>query len=175
MMISIEGPDMCGKSEISKALAERLNHTYYKNSGEWAADLRSSEYFKNQLLYGGTLMTDLLCQLKPPVVLDRYYASEYAYPQVFKRDTDINILRKIDEKFAAAGGVHVICRRKSYLGMRDDLHPYVDSIFLEQLDTAYEEFTLWTKCRVMTLWVDDENLERELNEIIQWLNNENVR
>jgi len=170
MMLSIEGPDMCGKSEIAKELSRRLQHTYYKNSGEWSADLRSTEYFKNLLLYGGTLMTDLLCQIRPDVVLDRYYPSEFAYSKVFKRETDISVLERIDKKFAESGGRHIICRRKSYKGLKDDLHDYVDSSLLEELDSAYEDFALRTNCPVLTLWVDDEDLEREMKDIFLWIN-----
>ncbi len=169
MMVSIEGPDMCGKSEIAKELAVRLKHSYYKNSGEWDADLRSTEYFKNLLIYGGTLMTDLLCQVKPDVVLDRYYPSEFAYSSVFGRETRVDLLKKIDDRFAAAGGRHVICRRKSYANMRDDLHKYVDSSYLEKLDTAYQSFTEWTSCPTFTLWVDDEDLVREMKDVLSWL------
>lgn len=169
VMCSIEGPDMCGKSEIARELANQLSAAYFKNSGEWGPDLRSSDYFENLLLYGGTLMTDLLCQIRPHVVLDRYYPSEFVYSSVFGRKTNMQVLEKIDRSFAAAGGKHVICRRKSYEGINDDLHSYVDSEMLRQLDVKYSDFTDWTKCPVMTLWVDDENLGREINEILAWI------
>ena len=173
MMISLEGPDMCGKSEIAKELARHLDHAYYKNSGEWSADLRSTEYFKNLLVYGGTLMTDVLCQVKPNVILDRYYPSEFAYSKVFERETRMDVLRKIDERFSIAGGRHVICRRKSYEGMQDNLHQWVDSSYLKKLDLAYSEFIAWTKCPVMTLWVDDEDLAREIKDVLSWIQYKN--
>ena len=160
---------MCGKSEIARELSAQIGAAYFKNSGEWGPDLRSSDYFENLLLYGGTLMTDVLCQVKPHVVLDRYYPSEYVYSSVMGRRTNLTVLEKIDRAFAAAGGKHIICRRKSYDGIHDDLHSYLDSRKLEQLDEKYSEFVNWTKCPVLTLWVDDENLGREISEILAWL------
>jgi thymidylate kinase len=168
MMIALDGPDMCGKTQICKELAASFGLAYYKNSGEWSTDLRSADYFKNVLTYGATIQTDLLCQVKPKVVLDRYYPSEWVYSKVFKRESNEQILEKIDEMFAGAGGRIVICRRKSYEGIRDDLHSYVDSSVLQVLDQTYAHFTDWTKCKVMTLWVDDENLERQVSEIRNW-------
>lgn len=170
MMIAMEGPDRCGKSEISKALALQLQHSYFKNSGEWDIDVRSKEYFKNILTYGAPLMTELLCQIKPSVVLDRYYPSEWVYSKVFGRSSDEKLITKIDHRFAEAGGRIILCRRKNYAGLKDDLHEHIDSNILKQLDACYEQFALWTRCPVLTLWVDDEDLERELNDITEWLN-----
>lgn len=169
MMIVLEGPDMTGKSEIAKGLALRLHHSYFKNSDEWSTDLRTPEYFKNVLKYGGPFLTSFLCQVKPNVIMDRYYPSEWVYSKAFNRLTYETILTKIDESFAAAGGKIVLCRRKNYEGIKDDLHDYIDSSFLEKLDVLYEKFTSWTRCPVLTLWVDDEDLERELNDVAEWL------
>jgi hypothetical protein len=101
--------------------------------------------------------------------MDRNYASEWVYSRYFNRDTNDEVLRKVDEKFAEAGGKIVICRRKSYNGICDDLHSYIDSHALEGLDSLYAEFERWTRCEVLTVWVDDENLERETLEIREWL------
>lgn len=170
MMIAFEGPDMTGKSEISKELARRLGYAYFKNTEEWSTDLRTPEYFKNLLEYGGTFLTSFLEQVKPNVVLDRYYPSEWVYSRIFKRETNDDVLKKIDRKFAAAGGRIVVCRRRSYEGINDDLHSYVDSSALKALDVEYEAFCDWTSCKVFTVWVDDENLNREISEIRGWLN-----
>ena len=169
MMIAMEGPDRCGKTEISKAIAKTLNHSYFKNSGEWAEKLTSESYFKNVTTYGAPLMTELLCQVRPQIILDRYYPSEWVYSRVFNRGTNDAVLTKVDQLFADAGGRIILCRRKSYTGLKDDLHEYVDEIVLRQLDEKYAEFSEWTKCPVMTLWVDDEDLDRELKDVLQWL------
>jgi len=170
MMIAFEGPDRCGKSEISSELARRLGHAYFKNTDEWSTDLRTPEYFKNLLVYGGTFLTTFLEQVKPNVIMDRYYPSEWVYSRVFGRDSNEDVLRKIDSKFSEAGGQIIICRRKSYKGIKDDLHDYVDSDMLKKLDEQYENFSKWTSCKTFVLNVDDEDLEREIRDIRSWLN-----
>jgi len=169
MMIAFEGPDRCGKSEISADLVRQLGYAYFKNADEWSTDLRTPEYFKNLLTYGGTFLTSFLCQVRPNVVLDRYYPSEWVYSRVFKRDSNEEVVRKIDTKFSMAGGCIVLCRRKSYDGIKDDLHDYIDSAVLKELDRQYEEFSSWTKCKLLTLWVDDKDLCRQTADIRSWL------
>lgn len=172
LIISFEGPDMTGKTQIAKELSRQLNVPYFKNSGEWTSHLKDDFYFKNLLIFGGTFLIDFICQTKPNVIFDRYYPSEWVYSKVFNRDTNEHIIHKIDEKFAEAGGLIVVCRRKSYEGIKDDLHDYVDSSVLKRIDKFYDDFIKWTKCKTLTVWVDDENLDREISEIKSWLNKE---
>lgn len=169
MMIILDGPDRSGKTNIGTALAQKINHTYYKNKAEWSADLRDEHFFKNVLVFGGVLFNDFICAVKPNVIIDRCYPSEWVYSRVFGRATDSSALEMIDRDYAAAGGVIILCRRRSYAGLCDDLHTYVDSKKLEQIDAAYQEFSTWTKCPVLNLWVDDEDLSREIHEILNFI------
>jgi thymidylate kinase len=169
IILSFEGPDRAGKSEIAAELSRQLGVPVFKNTGEWSTDLKDPSYFKNLLIYGGTFLIDFIHQTRPSAILDRHYPSEWVYSRFFNRETNEEVVRKIDQKFAEAGGKIIICRRKSYNGIQDDLHAYVDSKVLEGLDTLYDEFTKWTSCEVLTVWVDDENLEREISEIREWL------
>ena len=169
LLLAFEGADMTGKTQIAQELSRRLGVPYFKNTGEWGTDLKDPSYFKNLLVYGGTFLIDFIHQTRPDAILDRYYPSEWVYSRFFNRETDEEIIRKIDKKFAEAGGKFVICRRKSYSGIKDDLHSYVDSKVLEGLDKLYGEFAGWTECEVLTVWVDDEDLNREVNEIREWI------
>lgn len=169
MLLSLEGPDRAGKSEIAQELSRQLGVPYFKNTGEWSTDLKDPSYFKNLLVYGGTFLIDFIHQTRPDAILDRHYPSEWVYSRFFNRETNEEVVRKIDEKFAQSGGKIILCRRKSYLGIQDDLHAYVDCSVLEGLDRLYDEFTKWSKCPILTVWVDDENLEREVREIREWL------
>lgn len=169
VLLACEGVDMTGKTQIAAELSRQLGIPVFKNSGEWFTDLRDPSYFKNLLTYGATFLADFLCQTRASAIMDRNYASEWVYSRYFNRETDDVVLRKVDEKFAEAGGKIVICRRKSYNGICDDLHSYIDAHALEGLDSLYQEFESWTKCEVLTIWVDDENLERETLEIREWL------
>lgn len=172
IILSCEGVDMTGKTQIAQELSRQLNVPYFKNTNEWSTDLKSPSYFKNLLIYGGTFLVDFIHQTRHSVILDRHYPSEWVYSRFFNRDTDENVIRKIDEKFAEAGGKIILCRRKSYDGIQDDLHSYIDSKVLTSLDQLYDEFSKWSKCEILTVWVDDENLEREIQEIMEWLNRE---
>lgn len=171
ILLALEGPDKCAKSEISVELCRRLNAGYFKNGGEWTADLRSPDYFKKLLEYGATLLVDFFVQVKCSVILDRFYPSEWVYSRVFERDTNEEVLRLVDEKFSQCGGVIVLCRRKSYNGIVDDLHSFIDSQMLEKLDAEYENFKLWTTCKVVEIFVDDHDLDRQCNDIIKGLEN----
>ena len=174
MIIAFEGVDRCGKTEISRELSRQLGSPVFKNTGEWSTDLKDATYFKNLLVYGGTFLIDFISQVKPDVIFDRYYPSEWVYSRYFRRDTNDDILRKIDQKFSDIGGKIILCRRKSYYGIFDDMHEYLDSGALSALDKIYEDFAEWTKCEVFTLWVDDEDLGRQISEIKSWLNMEEV-
>ncbi|MBM3194159.1 MAG: hypothetical protein FJZ60_00160 [Chlamydiae bacterium] len=162
---------MTGKTQIAKELSRQMNVPYFKNSGEWSVQLKDTNYFKNLLVFGGTFLVDFIDQVRPDVILDRHYPSEWVYSKVFGRETDEEVLRKIDVKFAEAGGRIIICRRKSYKGIKDDLHDDVDSKVLEQIDSVYGDFVRWTRCQVLTLWVDDQDLAREIEEVKSWLGN----
>jgi len=169
ILLACEGVDMTGKTQIAAELSRQLGVPVFKNSGEWSTDLRDPSYFKNLLIYGATFLADFMQQTGVSVIMDRNYASEWVYSRHFNRETNEEILRKIDEKFAATGGKIIICRRKSYNGIRDDLYDYIDSDALARLDGLYESFASWTRCETLTVWVDDENLEREVKEITEWL------
>ena len=97
MLIALEGPDRCGKSEIAAALSRHVGIPVFKNSGEWFTDLRDPSYFKNLLIYGATFLTDFLQQTGASVIMDRNYASEWVYSKYFNRETDDVVLRKVDE------------------------------------------------------------------------------
>ena len=170
LILSFEGPDRSGKSEISLELSKILGIPRFKNAGEWLENIQSTSYFSNTLTYGNTMLIDFIEQVGCDVIFDRHYPSEWVYSRFFGRETNDVIMSKIDKKLSQMGAKIVICRRRSYNGIQDDLYSYIDSNALAQIDLLYEEFTKWTECDVYTLWVDDENLDREIKEIKEWLN-----
>lgn len=171
-LLVLEGPDMCGKTNIAAALRAKTGIPVFKNSGEWETDLRSPDYFKNLLRFGGTFLLDFLAQVRPDAIFDRFYPSELVYSTLFDRDTDVGLIMKMDARFAELGGMIVICRRRSYVGQQDDLHSYLDSEKLASLDRIYESFSKLTVCRTLTLWVDDEDLDRQIGEIENFMKGE---
>ena len=163
------GPDMCGKTEISKALSRVTDIPYFKASSEHDAFLSSRvskrELFLNQLRYADPRVMDLLKQTGASVIFDRGFPCEYAYSKVFNRETDTKMLKHLDEQWATLDTRIVLCCRQDYSNVVDDLDPTVKGETLQQLHDAYMDFTSWTKCKLLKLNVDDENLQREVDEV----------
>jgi hypothetical protein len=68
----------------------------------------------------------------------------------------------------------VIPVRSSYLGRHDDdSSGMIDDKKMEETDRLYRKFFEWTECDVLILNVDDENLDREIDEITQFLEGTN--
>src|SRR5690349_8240574 len=58
-VVYVVGPDMCGKTEISRALARKLALPYYKASSEHGAFLKKQERFINDIRYACPARLDL--------------------------------------------------------------------------------------------------------------------
>jgi hypothetical protein len=159
------GPDRCGKSNILHELERREKIPVFKASDEHENFLSSQDRFLMTLRFADFRMADLLYQTGLNVLVDRAYMCEWVYSQYFNRETDMIALRKLDNIYAKMGAKILICTRKSFFGIKDDLDPKLDEIALRQISDLYMEFMKWTKCQTYVLYVDDENLEREVNEI----------
>lgn len=175
------GPDMCGKTQIAKELSRRLNIPYFKAKSEHSSaisdsHIRSSldygfanQKFLQQLLIADPRTLDLFTQCGYSIIADRNYPCEWVYSKAFCRPTDPIALDFLDESYAKLGAKIIIAYRSSYKGLTDDLDPRIDSQKLVKLDALYREFANWTQCETLFLNVDDEDLNREVVEIIQWL------
>jgi hypothetical protein len=168
-LIIVVGPDMCGKTEIARALACKLGIPYFKASSEHETYLHEQNRFIAQLIHADTRMVDFLKQTRYSVVFDRAWPCEFAYSLVFERETSLDALRFVDDKMADMGAIVIVCRRKSYVGIVDDIDPTTTRERLEKLDAAYVDFMKWTHCKTLSLYVDDECLERELHDIFTWM------
>lgn len=168
------GPDMCGKTEISKATSKAMGIPYFKASSEHESFLSSRvtkrEGFLNQLRYADPRVFDVLKQTGYGMVFDRGFPCEYAYSKVLDRETDTVMLKHMDEMWASIDARIVLChRQKGYKGIVDDLDPTIDVHVLNELHDAYWDFALWTKCRLLKLKVDDEDLGREVADVMSFL------
>ena len=166
-IIIFEGPDKVGKTEIAKEYASRLGLKYFKNGDEGKNFLDSNSYYVNLLRYADPYFLSYLKQTETSIVLDRHFPSEWVYSIAFKRKTDMDALTRTDEMLADMGAQIVICYRLSYQGREDDLFPdKINSSMLENLHNLYITFSEWTKCHVHFLNVDDEDLNREVLDVI---------
>lgn len=167
------GPDMCGKTNIAKELSKVIDVPYFKASSEHDSYLSSKvtkrELFLNQIRYADPRVFDILKQCGHSIIFDRGFPCEYAYSKVMKRETDIKMLKHMDEMWGSLGAMVVNCYRTSYAGIVDDLDPNIKAQTLYELAEAYADWTRWTKCKVHNLCVDDEDLRREVNEIVDVL------
>lgn len=171
-IILFAGPDMCGKTNIAHALGDRLNIPVFKASSEHKTFLGSHDAFIEQLRYADPRMIDILKQTGYSIILDRGYPCEKTYSEFFKRATDYKALKYVDESFAALNAKIIICTRKSFKGIVDDLDSRLDENALYELSQLYVSFTEWTTCKTHVLYVDDFDVERQLQEISMFLNDE---
>lgn len=168
-VLLIEGVDRTGKSNIIKELSKRMRIPSFKASLEHDTYLKHPDEFLMQMRYAYPRMIDLLRQTKQSLIIDRGHASERVYSHILGRKTDESLLRLLDEDCAELGMSIIVCRRKSYVGISDDIDDKLTSAVLTNLDNEYEEFINWTKCKTYTLWVDDEDLDREVKEIQRFI------
>ena len=168
-IIIFDGPDMCGKTEMACKLSDIYNVPYFKKKNEWEFFEKDPSYFKNALTYGDPYFASYLEQTKASVIMDRWYPSEWVYSRVFNRGTNDEVLERVDSMIAALGGKIIIPFRTSYEGLVD-MFESVTPEKMQEIEGVYREFAKWTKCPVLFLNVDDENLQREINEIVPFYN-----
>lgn len=170
MIINFAGADRSGKTEIAKELSKRLGIPYFKNQNEIVNFKSDESYFRNVLKYGAPLLLDFLKQSGCSAIFDRNYPCEWVYSQAMSRETFPDILKSVDEGYAMIGAINIICARKSYAGIVDDAFPDdLSSSKLSQINDLYQDFCSWSKCRSFVLFVDDENLDREISDILKFL------
>lgn len=167
LVIIMEGPDGCGKTEIGKALSEILGIPYFKVNSEHE-NWRKGK-FKEALEFDQTYISQFLQQTGHSCIIDRAYPSEKCYSSVFNRDTNSEVLAEVDDRFSSMGTIIVLCRRTwdGYSAVTDELVENVGQ--LRDLDAAYEDFREWTKCNVVEIFVDEhgDDLARQIPKLIE--------
>lgn len=173
-IIFLSSPDMTGKTNIAKKLAKDYNLPYYKASSEHGAFLNNQNRFINDIQWSCPARFDLLKQQIDQgfingIVYDRGYPCEWVYSRFFGRKTDDSSIFWLDEQYAKLGAYIIIPFRTSYEGIVDDLDSKIDSKSLKKLDNLYLDFMSLSKCKILRLCVDDENLEREIKDIKKFI------
>lgn len=169
-IIIFDGPDMCGKTNMAKALSKFTGIKYFKNELEHTYfDSPNTSYFRNAAKYIDSYMSHFLKTTRLSVIFDRAWPSEYCYPRVFGRRRSMKTLKELDKRWSQLNTFIIIPVRSSYEGIVDDRHPTITQEKLEHLDSMYREFAEWTQCKTLLLNVDDEDLCRELLEIVDFV------
>ena len=168
-IIIFEGPDGCGKTNISTELSSGLGVPYFKNKDEWKFFVDDPSYFVNALTYGDPYFLSYLEQTGASVIVDRWYPSEWVYSQIFDRPTNMDALDRIDHRAAALGAKIIIPVREDYSDVVDQFDEVITPSILQNVHEAYLRFADWTACSTFFLNVDDEDITRELAEIQDFL------
>jgi thymidylate kinase len=153
-IVLFEGPDGAGKTTIAQEYARKYGSPYFKNVLEHNQKAQNETALLTK--YAGRFSAQLLRTLNVhgggiDLVIDRHYPSEWVYSQVEGRETDLDILRSIDNTFADAGQFYIVICIKEEMDyvIKEDGHADADK--LKKLHRKYKEFTLWTSIKNILL------------------------
>lgn len=166
-IVIFDSPDGTGKTEIARGLSKELKIPYFRMATQhhnWRTNR-----FKEALEFDQTYLAQFLKQTRTNVVIDRAYPAEWVYSQVFKRKTNMDVLRQVDDEFARLGAYIIIPLRHNYENSRKD--EVVPESKLIALHEKYLEFREWTKCNTITMYVDafENDLDKQLPLLIKEL------
>jgi hypothetical protein len=150
--VFVVGPDGTGKTEVAKRIAAGLGVSVFKCPSE--KEMFKDKSFREHLSFD-LMLPHLVRQTGLRFVSDRGYPCEFAYSSVFERQTDVDMLRRIDDLWAAMPNppFHVFLRMSDWSRAReDDLVPRekLNAISLHYLN-FYEKFS---RCPYVDIQVD---------------------
>jgi adenylate kinase family enzyme len=171
-VVIVVGPDMTGKTQIAKELAKRLQVPYFKASSEHHAFMNEPDKFVKDIRYADPRLVDFIAQTSASVVMDRGFPCEWTYATMFGRETDYEAIARIDQAYNDMGANVIFCfRMNGFAGIEDDLDPTrLTSEKLDEIQEMYKKYALnHIRCRRLLLYVDDENLDREVTDVLKFL------
>lgn len=141
--IIVIGPDGVGKTTVVNTMSKFTGIPTFKSPNE-------KEIFRNggrsSLAFDYTL-THFLRQTEYRFISDRGYPCEFVYASVFGRDTDEELIWKIDENHAAMGTMILYLYSSIQPSEPDDIVP---SDMYWTVKEGYDRFVSLTKCDVFT-------------------------
>ena len=152
---------------MAQELSSRLGIPYFKNKDEHKYFLSDPAYFVHAARYIDTYFAAYLKASGASVILDRAWPSEWVYSQALGRPTDMGVLKELDQMHCELGTRIIIPYRSDYSKCVDDYEVVNQNI--QKISDLYKEFYSWTKCSVLLLPVDHEDLEVEMAETIQFI------
>ena len=167
-IIIFDGPDRCGKTTIAQELSRRLDIPYFKYKGETKAFATDPSHFMNVMKFAEPYFIDYLQDSNTSIIIDRGYPSEWIYSQIFGRQTDMDALFNVDRGFSNLKTKILIPFRSEYI-QGDDRFKTITPERLAEIDQMCMKFIKWSSCETLRFCVDDEDLEREIEEIYSFL------
>jgi hypothetical protein len=163
----LEGTERVGKTNIAAALSARLGIPTFKAQVQKKFFMGDRSQFLPFLRFGETTLADFLEQTGTDVILDRNYPCEIVYSQHFSRPTDPDVTAQLDAAYARMGALIVLCTRfQGYAGRVDEDDLTIKEDQIAAIDKLYRERVPQLKTRHIILDTSDENLTRELDEIV---------
>lgn len=172
-IIIFDGPDGCGKTNMSSYLGKVLDIPTFKNTNEWSffGLKKSKDYFKTAISSQHPYLLSYLKQTNQSVIFDRAHISEYVYSRVYNRELFDNEVKHCDNLSHELGAKIIIPVRKDYSVVNDEYG--VTQEKLEKIHDLYIEYCNITKCDYLLFYVDDdsiqENIENEYQLIREFL------
>ena len=172
-IIIFEGLDGTGKTTIAKALAEKLNLQYFKNSMHGLDSMpekyKDRAYFDNLLKYQAPLTLAFLrqCLFKEKgIILDRFIPSEFAYGMALRNGTDEDLIWQIDKKLFLLGAKVIYLTKCFNRVTQPKEFMYSELVKIRTYYQIYKSTTL-----MPWLWLDttSENLSYQITEIVHFL------
>lgn len=168
-IVICDGSDRTGKSNIVAELSRRTGLPIFKAQVQKKFFMSDGKGFLPLLRYGETMLADYLEQTGNGGIFDRLWTSERVYSTHFGRETDNVVLEQLDEAYARMDALIVVCSRTNFSGFVDEDVTSVGSDQLACIDALYrEEMRRW-RTRSELLIVDDEDLDREVKQILAWM------
>jgi len=166
MIIILEGADNTGKTNIANEFI-RLNPEYVKFKGNREADIFKFSGCKELPYIQGEFFVDVISQLKVKnLIIDRFYPSEFVYSKVYNRYQDLGSIFKLENSMKKLGAVILYCYKTEYKTFEDEL---VEFSQIERIKEVYDYFLSITNLPFLVLDTTDEDLDREMKVIKEWL------
>jgi thymidylate kinase len=172
-IVILEGTERTGKTNIAAALSKRTGIPIFKAQVQKKFFMGDRSQFLPFLKFGETTLADFLEQTGTSVILDRNWPSEIVYSEYFSRPTDAVVTKQLDDAYARMGALIVVCTRlEGYAGRVDEDDKTIREEQITAIDKLYKKRVSQVKTRHMFLDTSDEDLERELREIVAALEDE---
>ena len=136
MIILLEGSDGTGKTTLAKAICKKLNAHY----------IHATYRFKDKMFTYHTALLNravkLIIKTNRPVVIDRLWASEAVYAEVFRGGSEWGLMGRFMERVInKMGGIHIFCLVNNYNGYSKK-YVQLKSERTEMYDDADKIFTV---------------------------------
>lgn len=162
-IIMFEGEDCSGKTNIAGTLSKILEIPVYKPVGQELMRGNNLNLIRDKILEG-LVVADILKQIGVSLIFDRYYPSEFAYSRALGRIFHEKELKEVDLAFSKLNTFIIICYKNNLDNYNDDI---INKNYVLKIQKEYKSFADWTRCQKIFLNTTDQDLNREIKEILQ--------